>query len=484
MAKYELPERFADLFTSPGMQEWACLGAVTDRSVRVWVRSLGGRRVSATINVDEQTVAGGEIDCLDERDGIGVSEIEAPAEFAGSDFQVEVVGKTLRGRFAPAAGTPSTFAFVFGSCNQPFQRGDDRAEPSPTGEIYEPMQSIAARAEARFNLLIGDQAYADGIRGLNVPDWAREHPNANSEELLAAYRQLYRAYFGHAGFASLLEARPSYLIWDDHEIFDCWGSHESISDIERRLFETARVAYREYQHVHNPGTSFADSPPFDYQFWYGNTGFFVFDLRGERDYNSGRLISEEQWSRFEAFLAEASERNIPTIFVGTSIPVVHFSPRGIRWLDGLPMRKAALARERWDSEAFLPHRERLLEMLFTWQASRAGRGVFLLSGDVHAAAAFRVHKKNGPGVITQWTSSALSTPSGLEHVIANRVGAKLVNYGETMCRSELIGIEPKNNFGLVEVEPRADGQGHSVKLSIYKFDPKKRKLTPSIADQT
>lgn len=484
MAKHRLPDRFEDLFATPGMTVWACLGAVTDRSVRVWLRSPGTNSLAATLRVKDTVVASGEIVCDPAHDGIGVIDLEVPTSHAGDEFAVAVADQTLKGTFAPAEGEPASFSFVFGSCNQPFQRGDEHAYPSPRGEIYGPMERTAEDARARFNLLIGDQAYADGLAGLSVPEWANEHTEASDEEILTAYRRLYRAYFGHPGFAGLLEGRPSYLIWDDHEIFDCWGSHLEVSEMDRRLFTCARAAYLEYQHVHNPGASLDDPGPYDYHFWYGNVGFFVFDLRSERDYQSGQLLSVEQWSRFEGFLTEAAEREIPTVFVATTIPVVHFSPRGIRMLDSLPTRKASLARERWDSEAFLPQRERLLARLFAWQTGSPLRSVFLLSGDVHAAAAFRVHQLDGTGVITQWTSSALSTPSGLEHTIANRVGAKLVNYGETMCRSDLIGIEPLNNFGLVQVESAGDGAGHKANLTIFKFEARTGTLKPSITDQT
>ncbi len=470
---------FESLFGEHAFENWACLGAVTDRSVRVWLRSVPAGSHPVALRVDGSVVTEGTIETIAAHDCVGVAELAVSTPMPGKAFTVEVAGMVRQGTFAPEPQTG--FSFLFGSCNQPFKREGERAVPSETGEIYGPMLDVVRRSGTSFSLLVGDQAYADGIPGLSVPEWAREQPEVSDDGLLTLYRQVYRAYFGHPGFHALLERMPSYLIWDDHEIFDCWGSNESIEPIDRRLFESARKAYLEYQHPHNPDATPDDTGPLHYEFWYGCAGFFVFDLRTERNYSTGSLIGEAQWDSFRSFLESAARREVQTVFIVATTPVIHFPPTGIRLLDSLPGRKASLMRERWDSEAFLPYRERLLNTLFAWQSEVPGRKVVLLSGDVHAAGAFRVHRKAGEGVLTQWTSSALSTPGGFDHLVANRVGSRLANWGDGLCRSERIGVEPLNNFGLVNVTP---GQGQDdVELSIYKFDAQKRELRLSFSDR-
>jgi hypothetical protein len=481
--KQPIVEEFETLFGSRAMEHWACLGAVTEDCVRVWLRQSPPGRYTITLKVDGAIVAESELETLEAHDCVGIADVRVPTPMPGQAFTVEVAGMKRDGVFAPITGTSSEFTFLIGSCNQPYMRDGEQAVPSQSGEIYGPMLQTARAAGARFSLFMGDQAYADGIPGLSVPEWARAYREVPDERLRALYQQVYRAYFGHPGFMALMEHMPSYLIWDDHEIFDSYGSHNELEAIDRRLFESARAAYVEYQHVHNPGTSFSDQAPFDYHFWFGGAGFFVFDLRSERSYPDGGLIGEKQWDDLNDFLDEAEERNISMVFIVTTIPVIHFSPRGIRLLDSLPGRKASLMRERWDSENFLPHRERLLADLFEWQSDAPNRSVILLSGDVHAAGAFRVYHQDGPGMITQWTSSAMSTPGGFEHLVANRVGSRFVNMGETMCHSERLGVEPKNNFGLVSVAPNTSGPGMQARLTIYRHDTKTGKLTRSITDR-
>lgn len=224
-----------------------------------------------------------------------------------------------------------------------------------------------------------------------------------------------------------------------------------------------------------------DSPPFHYAFWYASAGFFVFDLRGERNYREERVIGEAQWQAFDAFLAEAAQRGVETVFTVTSIPVVHFSPAIVRLLDRLPGHDGDNARDRWDAGANREARDRLLETIFDWQAVRTTRNVIVLSGDVHAGAAFGVSRK-GPraGQFAQWTASALSSPGGVLHDLANKFATMPINVGKSERMAKRYGIEPRNNVGIVELKPRESAPGHSVSLSIYGYNAKHRRLRRSI----
>jgi alkaline phosphatase D len=187
------------------------------------------------------------------------------------------------------------------------------------------MREVLRAEDARFLLLVGDQIYSDGIPNLNVRNRA-ESGSLDPAHLTEYYRQLYRGYFNEAGFRSILELVPSYMIWDDHDILDNWGSFPQPNDFERSAFAAATRAYLAYQHLHNPGATLRDQPPFCYSFWYADVGFLVLDLRSQRDFDAGRVIGEEQWDKLESFLAEATEGETRTVFVVVTIPVVHFSP--------------------------------------------------------------------------------------------------------------------------------------------------------------
>ncbi|HEV2123503.1 MAG TPA: hypothetical protein VGW38_12105, partial [Chloroflexota bacterium] len=211
-----------------------------------------------------------------------------------------------------------------------------------------------------------------------------------------------------------------------------------------------------------------DQPPFHTTFWCADTGFFVFDLRGERAYDKGILVTERQWRDFRHFLEEAAARQCSTIFIIASIPVIHFSPLMTVLMSGLPTELGNDIRDRWSSAPFEREREALLESLFAWERADPHRQAIILSGDVHAGAAFRATAREGRGVIRQWTSSPLTTPTGIGHHLVNWLGSSLVNLGERALRIEREALVFGNNFGVVEVSPLPTG-GHSVEYTLYNY---------------
>lgn len=467
-------------FPDGEMGRWASLGAVTDSSVRLWYRDPDCASVTAVLRVDGEVVAEASVAPAVDHDGIATADLVLDQPRPDSAFSVEVGDITRPGQFAPAEGAPARFSFVFGSCNHPFlsRPGEEGLIRNPANGIYRLMKQALARNDARFMLFSGDQIYADGTAHLDVPAYIRENADDLSDtDLLDLYRHLYRGYFNESSYRALLEATPAYFTWDDHEIFDDWGSRPDATEVDRRIFRAAETAYREYQHLHNPGSSLNDQVPHAFNFWMGDTGFFVLDTRGERDFDREQVLGEKQWSRLGAFLESAASRDASSVFVVSTIPLVHFAPRLIRLLDRLPGSKGNDVRDRWDSRQFLDDRNRLLETLFDWQSARPGRQAVLLSGDVHAGAAFKVHRKDRSARISQWTASALTTPAGLLEKVSNHAGTRLVNWGETTCHSERVGLETRNNFGLVEVRPRdGGGPGHEIALTVFGYNPRKRAL--------
>ena len=88
---------------------------------------------------------------------------------------------------------------------------------------------------------------------------------------------------------------------------------------------------------------------------------------------------------------------------------------------------------------------------------------------------------DAPGRLAQWTSSALSTPDGLKHVLANRVITCFVRLGEKELPVSRRGLATSNNVGVVYVEPADDG-GHVVTLTVHQYDPKHNRLLPALSD--
>ena len=469
-------------FPDGELESWFALGDVTDRSVRVWLREPSGA-VDVSLWVQGAQVAGETATPDHTHDHIALVVLDAGDSRPDEPFEVRVAGATRSGTFAPAPGSRAAFTFAFGSCHQPFT---DRLENGsvdrhPAAAIYPRIRELVDQRGAAFAMWLGDQVYSDAVAEASVREKLAEDPSVTDEALFETYRHLYRGFFNERGYRELAEALPAYLMWDDHDIFDGWGSLIDHTPFDERVYRAAEKAFREYQHLRNPNASLTAPGPFGFSFWRGDVGFHVPDLRSERDFNARRVMGDAGWAQLDAFLDEATERDVPTIFIGASVPVVHASPALMTALERLKTSSGRDVRDRWSVTNFANQRTQMVERLFAWQAGRPRRQVIVLSGDVHVGAAFNVRPRRGPGRFAQWTSSALSTPDGLQHVVANRVITRLVRVGERELRVWRRGLATSNNVGVVEVEP-ADGGGHLVRLGVHEYDAKTDRMKLSLED--
>ena len=458
------------------------LGVPSDRSVRAWLRAPEHAAV-------EVTLTSGAVRCSTTalpdpgHDWIATVDLELNRPLPGEPFAVEALGQRRLAHFAPSASEPAAFSFAFGSCHQPFEPNlDKRLTKHDGARIYAPALELMRREDARFLLLVGDQVYSDGIAGQSVRDWAESFAPDDQpgfDRLLDAYRHLYRGYFNEAGYRALLDAFPTRMTWDDHDIADSWGSRFIETDEERLMFRAATQAYREYQRALQPGASFEGEPPFHGEFRYGDVAFWSLDLRGVRSWNDEVVLGTQQLDDTRRFLDRCTADDTRTVFVIASIPVVHFSPAAVGALQWIPGGKGSDVRDRWDAAPFREERDALIDLIGSWQRAHPLRQVIVLSGDVHSGAAFRVRDRATGGRFHQWTSSSLSAPGGLAHNIVNRLGSRFAQFGERRCEVERVGLDPRNNIATVHVRP-LQGGGHRVTFDLHAHDAHGR-LMPSIS---
>jgi alkaline phosphatase D len=240
------------------------------------------------------------------------------------------------------------------------------------------------------------------------------------------------------------------------------------------LFAAASRVYAEYQHQRNPG-GITGPPPYHFSYQFGDIGFLGLDLRGARDHEHGRLLGEAQWQAVQEYLAGAEAAAVRTLFVVAGVPVAHVS----RWFtlafQHAPLHMAQSVRDRWSSSAFIHSRDELLDALFTWRAAGPRRQVIILSGDVHAAAAFRIRDRTRRGVIHQFTSSPLTTPLSRFQDAMNLLATRLPDLFEPRYRIRRRFLRYGHNFGLVRVEPLSDG-GHRVRFDLRIWDERRGRL--------
>lgn len=365
---------------------------------------------------------------------------------------------------------PDDVSFGIWSCHMPFHRGAVR-----NLGMWDALHQELTDSGARFSLGMGDQVYVDGADHIDIWRWLKKIKKyqPSDEDMVSWYRDIYRGYWGMPQVRRVLRDFPTYMIWDDHEIKDGWGSYtqKELSNeldrffewedpkvnlaLARRMFEAAKLVYGEYEHSHNPKTP---AGQFDYDFRCGPCAFYVLDGRGQRDYEgkSGeRVLGKAQFGRFSAWLGGLKKADVA--FVVSPVPVVHASSFIINAADIALLGLADDLRDEWEHESNWVERNRLLEAVFAWSETTGKRVVFL-SGDVHVSAAFKLSHRRFPAArVFQVTSSGITfakTPPGLRLAVSKQgfLGdAKSVKEEDRWFFRLIQPVFSGNNFGLVHV---------------------------------
>lgn len=454
---------------NPRLTTASILGHVTDTSIRIWVRArdeghyhlVVSTRALAKLDVVPARLDGGVV--VDAA-GRAIGERAYPVDLRyakDNTFVVDVTGlepdtryhyalvalfreeakrwelgyeEDLSFRTDPTQRTELAFGLM--SCHMPYL-GEDLVNMSMLTSLDQELRD----ARARMLIAAGDQVYVDGNDKFDIWRWLRRVKDARPtrEDMLSWYRDIYRGYWGMLPLRRVFRSLPTYMIWDDHEIMDGWGSFtdEELSNeldtiwewenqgknlaLAREMFEAAKVVYREYQHSHNPETP---EGQLDYAFdCLPAASFYVLDMRGHRNYggeDGERILGKAQMERLEAWLASAAGE---VLFVVSPVPVVHASSFVVNNLDLHLLGIADDLRDGWEHETNWTERNRLLTAVFS-RSHATERPVVFLSGDVHIAGAFKLYHQAYPKArVHQLTSSGI-TFAALSELM--RRGLKLI----------------------------------------------------------
>jgi alkaline phosphatase D len=171
----------------------------------------------------------------------------------------------------------SELTFGIYSCHMPYQE-----QQLVNLELWDSFYQELKHRQGRFIIAMGDQVYVDGKDELDIWAWLKKvkHQNPTYDDMVSWYRDIYRGYWGMESLQRVLRSFPTYMIWDDHEIFDGWGSYREPElaaqvtnswklenpqenlNLARAMFKAATQVYEEYQHSHNPDTGvIGEQPP-------------------------------------------------------------------------------------------------------------------------------------------------------------------------------------------------------------------------------
>lgn len=377
--------------------------------------------------------------------------------------------------FRTLAADDRAFSFAFFSCHMPYKKtlfGRTRIVNMETWEAFQHALSRHGKQDLRFVLATGDQVYADGVSTLSIWELLKKKMRKSGSTLLPRqsdmvtwYRDIYRGYWGFEPIQQIYSSFPTYMIWDDHEIGDGWGSFKT-SEINRmipvkrgwssrdrralaqRMFRAARYVYNEYEHSHNPATP---AGQFDYAFRYGGCAFYVLDGRGYRDMNrrSYRILGQRQFQRFTVWLRRLDPASTKFVFVISAVPLLHLSAVAGKF-GSLAKSLQDDLRDSWDHKIHDAERKEFTDALFA--TARRGIHVSVLSGDVHTAAVFRIKDKATDNVIYQLTSSAITY--NVPRISGWLMAAAAAGRGKTRDGHafERVALYRDSNFAMIHVD--------------------------------
>src|SRR5919106_602333 len=261
---------------------------------------------------------------------------------------------TRLGRFVPGAGgsvrtmpprsslAPVLFCAI--SCSAAKHDG-----------AWERFATFVEDSQPSFILMMGDQVYMDE----DEPDIFEEHFESEPAVRRRAMAEKYRLNWSREPVRRVMANVPIYMMWDDHDVRDGWGSSaadsptlaekhprgEKIFRKSTAYFEDARDVYWHFQGCHNPLPQAVLDPALPnyiggpvehgrrrampFAFRCGGLVVLVLHSRGERDVfrKEHPILGAEQWGFVDSLFMNLP-MDVEALAVMTPTPIASLDPDG------------------------------------------------------------------------------------------------------------------------------------------------------------
>ncbi|MCI0416358.1 alkaline phosphatase family protein [bacterium] len=346
---------------------------------------------------------------------------EAPASFDGTlvQYSVESEGNAPSARkrvlkLLPAGKRPLRIGLL--SCNGIFRVTDLNRRYLLWRELKEQVLS------RKVDLLIhaGDQIYADSIYMRQVGSVAASS-GEKLESLTSEYRQIYFDTWCAPDIQGVLESCPSFMMWDDHDIYDGYGSHsDDASPLAQTIFAAAKKAFWEFQAQKNPDRISEHS--FAFSTTIGDVSLLMLDGRTNRMWKQGTVVGNGQLADIENCLDSLAKQRPTFLVVITAVPFLHVPVMSYLKLLERVEWKVALRedlRDSWTASNNQTEGLKLLSAIFRFISESPGTRVLFLCGDVHVATVGELESTlpefrfpdGTPMKINQVVSSGIGSPA-------------------------------------------------------------------------
>jgi hypothetical protein len=333
------------------------VGHTDDTSTRIWIQvsdnpALYQLRVDGVGLFDFESTEVGAVEF-----GTAIAKVTGLKPDLRYRYRVVRAGRFVAGangsvRTMPPTASMTNLLFCAISCNGAEVVG-----------AWERFAEFVERSQPSFVLMMGDQIYMDEDR----PDIFEEHFNSDSTARRKAMAEKYRFNWSRDVVRRVLANVPTYMIWDDHDIRDGWGSLASDSptmaakfsrgaEIFRKsnaFFEDARDVYWHFQGCRNPLPGDHHDPLIPSQldpafpnyisgptphgqrlgapfvFRCGRLMVMMLDSRGERDVfrKDFPILGARQWTFIDEVLSRLPA-DVDALAVVTATPVASQDPDG------------------------------------------------------------------------------------------------------------------------------------------------------------
>ncbi|MCZ7647985.1 MAG: alkaline phosphatase D family protein [Planctomycetota bacterium] len=301
-----------------------------------------------------------------------------------------------------------TWSFALMSCHNPLEF--EKTHAGQGWRVWKAMPDLLwnnkFNANTRFAILGGDQVYTD-------PKHDELRFSTSDDERRALLIGLYRQFWSDPAYQNVMRNLPAFMMWDDHDIYDGWGSFDINTHSEggkvdwNGIYSSAKGAFAAFQASRNPDP-ILPGDNFSFTFVHDNIGFIVPDLRTNRTYSPAQIWSASQRDSVYAWL-DTEAKDLDHIFVVSTVTFFHLSKQmdnlvgtGFSFWEWLKTKflnhqgqdpldeMADDLRDSWDSDVNQPAMLDFLDRLFDWQNAKLAstgqpRSVFILTGDIHNA---------------------------------------------------------------------------------------------------
>jgi len=331
---------------------------------------------------------------------------------------------------------------AYASCNG-FSDGDMKTKLEDPYRMWKVMRD--SHESAPFSLLImgGDQLYADEIwhsraRAPSLVRWARLPLKDRIEaavtprlrrELDSFYEDVYVRHWNQEAMSGMMASIPSLMMWDDHDIFDGWGSYPSELQncpVYQAVFAAARRYFELFQLRSSRNATLLRRGGTHFSFGLRFRKYAILGLDNRSNRSETAVMNDQNWSDVKGWLSDLRKRlqpskgSISTLLVLAANPVVYRDLRTAETVfDVTPWQEELTddIRDQWRSRHHEGERMKLIMNLMEVGGRPTQSLLFrkvILSGDVHVGCLGIIERSGADAptrTIHQVVSSAIVHPA-------------------------------------------------------------------------